>query len=243
MQDQTTLPAPSMQSLRVGYSALVLGASGAIGQAFVTLLQSDPRCASVTALSRSSQPGFDFGDPASLERLALELAGQGPFQLVIDATGALTLNGRSPEKRLDELDAQALLDAMSVNAIGPALLLRHLSPLLDRQRAVLAMLSAKVGSIGDNRLGGWYAYRASKAALNQLVRTASVELRRSRPQAICVALHPGTVDTGLSAPFAKSGLQVQAPALAAQRLLTVLAGLKAEDSGEFFDYRGERLPW
>lgn len=120
MQDQTTLPAPSMQSLRVGYSALVLGASGAIGQAFVTLLQSDPRCASVTALSRSSQPGFDFGDPASLERLALELAGQGPFQLVIDATGALTLDGRGPEKRLDELDAPALLAAMSVNAIGPA---------------------------------------------------------------------------------------------------------------------------
>ena len=143
-----------------------------------------------------------------------------------------------------DAESRTLAQAFAINAIGPALLMKHFLPLLPRdRRALFATLSAKVGSIGDNRLGGWYAYRASKAALNQLVRTASVELRRSRPQAICVALHPGTVDTGLSAPFAKSGLQVQAPALAAQRLLTVLAGLKAEDSGEFFDYRGERLPW
>ena len=110
-------------------------------------------------------------------------------------------------------------------------------------KAVFATLSAKVGSIGDNRLGGWYSYRASKAALNQLVHTAAIELRRSQPDAICVALHPGTVATGLSAPFAKTGLDVQSPADAARRLLSVMDGLTAADSGGFFNHDGNGLPW
>ena len=242
MQDQTTLPAPSMQSLRAGYSALVLGASGAIGQAFVTLLQSDPRCASVTALSRSSQPGFDFGDPASLERLALELAGQGPFQLVIDATGALTLDGRGPEKRLDELDAPALLAAMSVNAIGPALLLKRLLPrLASGERVIWAKLSARVGSLEDNRKGGWYGYRASKAALNMLLQTAAIELARRRPLAVVAALQPGTVRSALSQPFV--GSDALSPDTAAQRLLTVLDGLPATGSAHFVDHQGEHIAW
>jgi NAD(P)-dependent dehydrogenase (short-subunit alcohol dehydrogenase family) len=134
--------------------------------------------------------------------------------------------------------------AFAINAIGPALLMKHFLPLLPRSgRSVFATLSAKVGSIGDNHLGGWYSYRASKAALNQLVRTAAIELSRRQPQAICVALHPGTVATPLSSPFAKSGLQVQAPDLAAQRLLAVIDALTAEDSGGFFNHQGERLPW
>ncbi|WP_442763173.1 SDR family NAD(P)-dependent oxidoreductase [Malikia spinosa] len=242
MQDQTTLPAPSMQSLRVGYSALVLGASGAIGQAFVTLLQSDPRCAGVTALSRSSQPGFDLRDPASLERLALELAGQGPFQLVIDATGALTLNGRSPEKRLDELDAQALLDAMSVNAIGPALLLKRLLPrLASGERVIWAKLSARVGSIEDNRKGGWYGYRAAKAALNMLLQTAAIEIARRRPLAVVAALQPGTVRSGLSQPFV--GAQAQDPLESAGRLLQVLDALEPTGRAQFVDHAGQSIPW
>lgn len=242
MQDQTTLPAPSMQSLRVGYSALVLGASGAIGQAFVTLLQSDPRCAGVTALSRSSQPGFDLRDPASLERLALELAGQGPFQLVIDATGALTLNGRSPEKRLDELDAQALLDAMSVNAIGPALLLKRLLPrLASGERVIWAKLSARVGSIEDNRKGGWYGYRAAKAALNMLLQTAAIEIARRRPLAVVAALQPGTVRSGLSQPFV--GDQAMDPLDSAARLLRVLDALEPTGRAQFVDHGGQSIPW
>jgi len=134
--------------------------------------------------------------------------------------------------------------AFAINAIGPALLMKHLLPLLPRQgKAVFATLSAKVGSIGDNQLGGWYSYRASKAALNQLVHTAAIELRRRHPEAICVALHPGTVHTALSAPFAKTGLTVVHPAEAAQRLLSVLAGLNASDSGGFFNHDGTPLPW
>ena len=122
--------------------------------------------------------------------------------------------------------------------------MKHFLPLLPKQgKAVFATLSAKVGSIGDNRLGGWYSYRASKAALNQLVHTAAIELHRSQPEAICVALHPGTVATGLSAPFAKTGLDVLSPAAAATRLLAVLDGLVATDSGGFFNHDGNTLPW
>ncbi|WP_333709877.1 SDR family NAD(P)-dependent oxidoreductase [Malikia spinosa] len=242
MQDHTTVPTPLMQSLRAGYSALVLGASGAIGQAFVTLLQSDPRCASVTALSRSSQPGFDLSDPASLERLALALAGQGPFQLVIDATGALTLNGRGPEKRLDELDAQALQDAMSVNAIGPALLLKQLlSRLASGERVIWAKLSARVGSLEDNRKGGWYGYRASKAALNMLLQTAAIEIARRRPLAVIAALQPGTVRSGLSQPFV--GEQAQDPLESAGRLLRVLDALEPTGRAQFVDHAGQSIPW
>ncbi|MYZ51766.1 SDR family NAD(P)-dependent oxidoreductase [Malikia spinosa] len=231
-----------MQSLRAGYSALVLGASGAIGQAFVTLLQSDPRCASVTALSRSSQPGFDLSDPASLERLALALADAGKFQLVIDATGALTLDGRGPEKRLDELDAQALLAAISVNAIGPALLLKQLlSRLASGERVIWAKLSARVGSLEDNRKGGWYGYRASKAALNMLLQTAAIEIARRRPLAVVAALQPGTVRSGLSQPFV--GEQAQDPLESAGRLLRVLDALEPTGRAQFVDHAGQSIPW
>jgi len=134
--------------------------------------------------------------------------------------------------------------AFALNAIGPALLMKHMLPNLPREgKSVFATLSARVGSIGDNRLGGWFSYRASKAALNQVVRTAAVELRRRRPEAICVALHPGTTDTKLSSPFRKSDLDVQSPDIAAQRLLSVIDRLGPDDSGSFFDHRGETIPW
>ena len=222
----------------------VLVGSGGIGGALAEALRAGGEFDEVLVLGRRSTPALDLLDEASIAACARTLAARGEPELVIDATGILHGAGMAPEKSWRELDPATLARAFAINAIGPALLMKHFLPLLPRaRRVVVATLSAKVGSIGDNRLGGWYAYRASKAALNQLVRTASIELRRSRPQAICVALHPGTVDTGLSAPFAKSGLEVQPPALAAKRLLSVLAGLRAEDSGQFFDYRGERLPW
>lgn len=231
-----------MQSLRAGYSALVLGASGAIGQAFVTLLQSDPRCASVTGLSRQGDPGFDLRDPASLERLGLALADRDKFQLVIDATGALTLDGRQPEKRLDELDAKALQDAMSINAIGPALLLKSLLPrLASGERVIWAKLSARVGSIEDNRKGGWYGYRASKAALNMLLQTAAIEIARRRPLAVVAALQPGTVRSALSRPFV--GEQAMDPLDSAARLLRVLDGLEPTGRAQFVDHAGQAIPW
>lgn len=164
------------------------------------------------------------------------------LKLVIDATGFLHDAEFQPEKSLRQIDPAHLARSFALNATGPALLMKHFLPLLARdERAVFATLSARVGSISDNRLGGWYAYRASKAALNQLVRTAAIELARTRPLAVCVALHPGTVDTGLSGPFTKAGLDVVNPAEAAARLLTVIAGLDTERSGTLVDQNGVTL--
>ena len=232
----------SMHSLRQGYCALVLGASGAIGQACVALLRQDPRCAGVTALSRSSEPGFDLRNEASLQRCARTLAAHGPFQLVIDATGALTLDGHGPEKRLDDLNAERLLDALSVNAIGPALLLQQLLPrLASDERVIWAKLSARVGSIEDNRKGGWYGYRASKAALNMLLQTAAIEIARRRPLAVVAALQPGTVRSALSRPFV--GEQALDPLDSAARLLGVLDTLEPTGRAQFVDHAGQVIPW
>ena len=161
--------------------------------------------------------------------------------------------GRTTTPRLDLLDEASIAAAAAVagpglrlviDATGPALLMKHFLPLLSREGpAVFATLSARVGSISDNRLGGWHAYRAAKAALNQLMRTAAIELARTRPLAVCVALHPGTVDTGLSAPFAKTGLDVQTPAQAAARLLEVIAGLAPGQTGGFFDHHEVAIPF
>ena len=164
--------------------------------------------------------------------------------MVINATGILESEGCVAEKTFRQLDAAEMAPAFAINAIGPALLMKHLLPLLPRTgRSVFATLSARVGSIGDNRLGGWYSYRASKAALNQIVRTAAIELGRSRPDALCVAIHPGTVATRLSQRFAKSGLDIQSPETAALRILTVLDALLPNASGGFFDQHGQPIAW
>ena len=228
-----------------GGLALVIGASGGIGAALLAQLQQNDRFDRALGLSRHSQPALDLLDEASIALAAAHVAGLGlPLRLLIDATGLLHGPGLQPEKTWQQLDPVQMAQAFAINAIGPALLMKHFLPLLPREgRSVFATLSAKVGSIGDNHLGGWYSYRASKAALNQLVRTAAIELRRRQPQALCVALHPGTVATGLSAPFAKTGLQVQAPDHAAARLLGVIDGFKVADSGGFFNHDGSVLPW
>ncbi|MCM5569069.1 SDR family NAD(P)-dependent oxidoreductase [Burkholderiaceae bacterium FT117] len=225
--------------------AVVVGASGGIGAALAAELSREPRRQRVVALSRRSDPPLDLLDEASIAEAARFAAGLGiPVRLVVDATGFLHDDRFAPERRLQDLDLEHMLHAFRVNAIGPALLMKHFLPLLPRDgRSVFATISAKVGSIGDNRLGGWYSYRASKAALNQLVRTASIELRRRCPEAACVALHPGTVDTRLSAPFGKAGLELRTPAEAARLLVAVLDTLQPAQSGGFFDYRGQALPW
>jgi NAD(P)-dependent dehydrogenase (short-subunit alcohol dehydrogenase family) len=228
--------------LEPGYTAVVLGASGAIGQAWQTLLQADPRCARVVGLSRQSEPPLVLEDEASLKSCAEQLAALGPLHLVLDATGALHIDGRGPEKRLDELDSAALLRAMQVNAVGPALLIKHLAPLLATgQRVVWAKLSARVGSIEDNHKGGWYGYRASKAALNMFLQTAAIELARKRPLAVVAALQPGTVRSRLSQPFV--GDQALDPALSAQRLLAVLDTLAPTGRAHFVDHLGQAIPW
>ncbi|EGO95347.1 MULTISPECIES: SDR family NAD(P)-dependent oxidoreductase [unclassified Acidiphilium] len=224
--------------------AVVFGAGGGIGGALVAALAGDRRFAAVIGLGRGSAPRFDLLDEASIAEPVRAVAARGAIRLAIDATGFLHDEAQMPEKSLRELDSGRLARSFALNAIGPALLMKHLLPALPREgRAVFATLSARVGSIGDNRLGGWYGYRASKAALNQFVRTAAVELARRSPAAICVALHPGTVATGLSAPFAAAGLDVQAPEVAAARLLAVIDRLTPAESGGFFDHRGEAVPW
>ena len=232
----------TLPSMPDGYRALVIGASGAIGAALLQHLTADERCALVLGLHRQSQPAIDFDDEASIAQAAVALAPQGPFHLIVNAAGLLHSDGRMPEKKLGDLGYAQMEATFRANTFGPALVLRHFSPLLDRQRAVLAVLSAKVGSIGDNRLGGWYSYRASKAALNMLVKTAAIELRRSQPQSVLVALHPGTVASRLSRPF--KGEQIgRAPDLAAADLLQALDALGPADSGAFVAYDGQRLPW
>lgn len=231
-------------SLPAGGIAVVIGASGGIGAALVEGLERSDRYERVIGLGRSTTPRIDLLDEQTIESAAASLADAGELRLVISATGFLHGPDQAPEKSWSELDPQALAHAFAINATGPALLMKHLLPLLPRTgKAVFAALSARVGSIGDNRLGGWYGYRASKAALNQLVRTAAIELRRRRPEALCVALHPGTVDTALSEPFRKSGLAPQTPAAAAARLLAVIETLDAGQTGQAFDQNGAVIPW
>ena len=233
------------KSFPAGGLAVVVGAGGGIGRALLERVQ-DAGCFERTlALGRHSRPALDLTCEDSITAAARHVAGLGlQLRLLVDATGLLHGAGVEPEKSWRQIDAAQMAQVFAVNAIGPALLMKHFLPLLPRQgKSVFATLSAKVGSIGDNRLGGWYSYRASKAALNQLVRTAAIELQRRQPEALCVALHPGTVDTALSAPFAKAGLTLQTPAQAAQRLLAVIDGLGTAANGQFFSPDGEALPW
>ena len=233
-----------MNSLPDGFRAVVLGSSGAIGSALVRALQADPRCAQVHALHRGSTPALELGDEAGIAAAAAHVAQSGPLHLVLCATGALHVDGRAPEKRLAEIDPATMARAFAINTIGPAMLIKHFHPLLARrERSLLGVLSARVGSIGDNRLGGWYSYRASKAALNMLLRTAAVEVARQRPLAVLAALHPGTVVSALSAPIIGDA-EASPPDLAAARLLAVLDGLPTEGaSGGFHAWDGQTIAW
>ncbi len=217
--------------------ALIIGASGGIGAALAAALAA--RGAEVTGLSRRSD-GLDVTDPASVDRVLGAL--DGPFDLIFVASGILAPEGQAPEKSLDAIDAAAMAQTLAVNAIGPALILRHAPRLLPRAgRSVVAVLTARVGSIGDNRMGGWYSYRASKAAANQIVHGAAIEIGRRRKEAVVVALHPGTVATPFTADY--SGHSKVAPDEAARNLLSVIDGLTPAQSGGFFDWAGQEVPW
>ena len=219
-------------------NALIIGSSGGIGRAIHNALAA--RGVETTGVSRSEH-GFDITSEASIEQHLSKLTA--PYDLIFIATGALEIDGHGPEKALKHLSVQALQNQFAVNAIGPALILRHAARLLPRdRRSVFAVLSARVGSIGDNRLGGWISYRSAKAAVNQIVHTAAIELGRSHPQSICVALHPGTVET----PFTEKYLgrhPAVPPGEAADNLLRVIDGLTPDDSGGFFDWAGKAVPW
>lgn len=224
-------------------SAVVIGASGGIGAAVAEALRASQRFAVIHALSRSGT-GLDLEDEACIAAAAARVA-EGPAPtLVFVATGVLH-HGQEPERTYKAMTADHLLRDYRINTVGPALVAKHFLPLLPRDRlAAFAVLSARVGSISDNRLGGWHSYRASKAGLNMILRNLAVELARSHPQAVVAGLHPGTVATDLSAPFQK-GVKPEklfTPAYSAERLLAVLDGLTPADSGGVFAWDGARIP-
>jgi NAD(P)-dependent dehydrogenase (short-subunit alcohol dehydrogenase family) len=240
-------------------SAIVLGASGGIGTAFADLIENAGRHTNVHRLSRTgpatgpatcpTHVQIDLTDEPSLRRAAdrLKLDISAP-DLIVIASGILHAGEKRPERSMREIDGDWMVKNFRINAIGPALAAKHFIPLMPKTgRCVFAVLSARVGSISDNRLGGWYAYRASKAALNMIVRNLAIETQRQRPESIIVALHPGTVETALSAPFSAgrmpSGQQSArfTPQQSAAKLLAVLDGLAPSDSGQIFDYDGRLI--
>jgi NAD(P)-dependent dehydrogenase (short-subunit alcohol dehydrogenase family) len=231
------------------YQALVLGASGAIGDAFLRHFQSDAQCALAVGLSRQGDVHFELENEESMASCASVLRNpSGPygacaFKWIIDATGALTLDGQGPEKRLDALNSAQLLRQFEVNAVGPALLMKHFLPLLlTQETACYATLSARVGSIEDNHKGGWYGYCAAKAARNMLLQTAAIEAVRKRPLAVFAALQPGTVQSKLSAQFVPAQ-DALTPEASVARLMQVLVALKPASRAQFVDYAGQAIPW
>lgn len=229
--------------------AVIVGAGGGLGAALRAQLECDAGYAQVIGLGRHSDVPVNYFDESSLAAAAQHISevcrvSNLELRLLIVATGFLHGEPGQPERSWTNLDAGYLAHVFKINTVGPALVMKHFFPLLPKHgRCVAGFMSAKVGSIGDNALGGWYGYRASKAALNQLVKTASIELTRRNRQSVCVALHPGTVDTALSGPFAKTGLKVRPPPEAANDLLTVLQALVPEDTGCLVDYLGHKLPF
>ncbi|MEM9404221.1 MAG: SDR family NAD(P)-dependent oxidoreductase [Pseudomonadota bacterium] len=234
--------------------AVVIGAGGGIGGALLTRLESDTRVDAVFGFARDPRRidtskahtgAIDVLDENSIAAAAAQATADGPLDIVIVATGILHRDTLQPEKSLRELAATSMADVFAVNTIGPALVAKHFLPTLRRgHKTVFAALSARVGSIGDNRLGGWTSYRASKAALNQILKTLSIEQFRRRPESIVVGLHPGTVDTGLSKPFQKRvpDNKLFTPEASAAYLLNVLDELDTKDSGQVFAWDGSPIP-
>lgn len=243
----------TFESFGTDLRCIVVGSSGGIGAALVEHLVKNPQVTRVHTLSRSgrSHPSskvanltFDFTDEESLIAAAQALQEVGPFDIILIATGLLQGEGISPEKNLRALSHDGLAKSFEVNVTGPAMSAKYLAPLLRRdKKAVFAALSARVGSISDNRLGGWYAYRASKAALNMILKTLAIETGRRFKNQIILGLHPGTVDTDLSKPFQGNVPEGKlfTPEFSAERLLAVIDNAVTDDSGNLFDWAGKQI--
>jgi NAD(P)-dependent dehydrogenase (short-subunit alcohol dehydrogenase family) len=248
-QSETSRP---LHALSQFGSAVVVGANGGIGGALVDVLKAKYRFNTTYAVSRNGQfpdpsvtsLSIDLTLPDTMAEAAQTIALGGPVSLAIVATGLLQDEIQSPEKSMGALEPDGMARAFAINAIGPALVAKHLLPLMNRsQPSVFAALSARVGSISDNRSGGWYSYRASKAALNMLIQTLSLEHARKHPLGVCVAIHPGTVDTRLSKPF-QSGVAADrlfSPDKSAAHILNIIHRLNPSDSGGLFAWDGQRL--
>ncbi len=246
--DDPDMNAPHAETTSQDSAALIIG-TGALGSALAAQLQSARLYRRVLLLGRRSEPAIDYAEEPLLEQAARWTQAQCEasslaLRLVVVCTGFLHGPVGQPERSWQHLHRTYLSHSFLVNAVGPALVIKHFFPLLPRQGACRAIfLSARVGSIADNRLGGWYGYRASKAALNQLVRTASIEMSRRNREAVVAALHPGTVDSPLSAPFSKAGLQVRSAETAAAQIEPVIHALTAAQTGQFVDAQGQAVPW
>jgi len=246
----------ALNSFHSDLNAVVVGASGGIGSEFVRQLAADARVARVHALSRAHvEPRddkilpvtIDFDDESSIRLAAEEVTSRGDIDIVIVATGILH-RGTSiqPEKSLRDIDPEAMLDVFRMNTIGPALVAKHFLPRFRRDsKTVFAALSARVGSIGDNRLGGWVSYRASKSALNMILKTLSIEHARRFPDAVVASLHPGTVDTRLSAPFQRRVPEgsLFSPSQSVGYMLSVIDRLTPSDTGGFFAWDGTPIEY
>ncbi len=245
------------QTLKENYTAIIIGASGGIGRACVQAIADDPRCSKVYALSRSPTTFkhskiitgiLDLQDEDSITTAFDKIASTTPdnltFDLVFVATGFLHDDVIAPEKSWKQLTALSFEKAFAINTIGPALIAKHALPRMSKSsKTIFAALSARVSSIDDNRLGGWHAYRASKAALNMLIKNFAIEAKRKLPEAVIVGLHPGTVDTALSQPFQANvpNKQLFTPEISAAHLLNVADNLHADDSGNLFAWDGKRI--
>ncbi|MEY3477053.1 MAG: hypothetical protein RLY65_1453 [Pseudomonadota bacterium] len=226
------------------FHALVVGSSGALGAAFVKYLRMDRRCQNVSELSRTTHPNFDLSRPEDFSDLLKSLEMATALSLIVDATGALSLSGLGPEKSLRALKATQIRLAMDVNAIGPMLLLSALMPLIKKSGRVLYIkLSARVGSISDNRKGGWYSYRSSKAALNMMLQSAALEWQRTNPAAQVIALQPGTVYSRLSKDYLQASNAYFTADESVQSTLLALDKLQVKTGAQFVDYRGNSIPW
>ena len=219
--------------------ALVFGASGGIGEAFSRFLESKLGSENVVKISRSFD-GFEISDEEKIFKLSESI--EGSFNLIINATGVLQTTEEGPEKTINVVKQKSMIDMMTINAIGPALLLKNFSKKLDKTKfSVFVNLSARVGSITDNRLGGWISYRSSKAALNQIIKTSSIEINRRNKNAICVGLHPGTVKTRFTEKF-QNTTETISPDESVKMMMKVVENLSVDDNGYCFAYDGKVIP-
>jgi len=222
----------------------IIGASGTIGKAFIQHLSERYPNATIHSFSRNSAIALDYMDEQSIETAANAASRTGPLDLVIVTTGILHTEGLQPEKSLKQMSSSNFQTIFEANTITPALIAKYFLPKLNKDTpAIFAALSARVGSISDDRLGGWYAYRASKAALNMIIKTASIEIRRTHPKAILLGLHPGTVDSPLSKPFQKNlpKGQLLTSNQSVEQLMEVILQREAQDSGKCFAFSGEEI--
>ena len=232
---------------------LIIGSSGGIGKAFIDIFAKQNANNKIIGLSRSENKGIeniyahhflDLEDESSIEIAARQVEEHGPYQLIIVTTGVLYGDDFSPEKSLRHISAENFKKVLNINTIGPALVGKSFLPLLDKKNpSVFGFLSARVGSISDNKLGGWHAYRASKASLNMLIKNFAIELARTNKLAKVIGLHPGTVDTELSKPFQKNVPENKlfTPKFSADAMINVINGLKDGDSGSVFAFDGTKI--